>query len=77
MVYEVSDANDGRRLFYGTGPIHVAVGQNVILRLAGAGTLYTHNPHDGRITCHGKGVSLHTQSKTTFTYTHSLSSCLV
>lgn len=35
MVYEVTDQNDGRRLFYGTGPIHVAVGQNVILRLTG------------------------------------------
>lgn len=36
MVYEVTDAADGRRLFYGTGPIHVAVGQNVILRLTGS-----------------------------------------
>ncbi len=35
MVYEVTDQADGRRLFYGAGPIHVAVGQNVILRLAG------------------------------------------
>lgn len=35
MVYEITDAMDNRRLFYGTGPIHVAVGQNVILRLAG------------------------------------------
>jgi len=35
MVYEITDAADNRRLFYGTGPIHVAVGQNVILRLAG------------------------------------------
>lgn len=35
MIYEVHDLRDGRRLFFGTGPIHVAVGQSVILRLTG------------------------------------------
>ncbi len=44
MVYDVTDQADGRRLFYGMGPIHVAVGQNVILRLAGVNRQETSMP---------------------------------
>lgn len=35
MMYEVIDLHDEKRLFYGAGPLHVACGQNTILRMAG------------------------------------------
>lgn len=34
-MYDVVDLHDGKRLFYGAGPLHVACGQNTILRMTG------------------------------------------